>query len=98
MGLCNRAAVDADGGTSSGSYYFRDKKCTFQGVRGRFKLGGVPMSECVTVQVFHRPAGLMNRGGGERPREEEGREGEEGEGQEGLGERVCQCDTIVYLF
>jgi hypothetical protein len=52
--------VDADGGTSSGSYYFRDKKRTFQGVvRGRFKLRGVPMSECVTGQVFHRPAGRM---------------------------------------
>ena len=53
--------VDADdGGTSSGSYYFHDKKRTFQGVvRGRFKLRGVPMSECVTGQVFHRPAGRM---------------------------------------
>jgi hypothetical protein len=35
--------------------YFRDKKHTFQGiVWGRFKRPGMPISECVTRQAFHR--------------------------------------------
>lgn len=40
--------------------YFHSKKRTFQGiVRGRFKTPGIPMSECVTGQVFSKPAGRL---------------------------------------
>jgi len=38
--------------------YFDKKKRTFQAtVKGRFKQAGIPMSECVTGQMFDRPAG-----------------------------------------
>ncbi|KAL7533285.1 hypothetical protein ACHAXR_005143 [Thalassiosira sp. AJA248-18] len=44
----------------SSSYYFHNRKRTFQGiVRGRFKSPGIPMSECVTGQVFNHPAGHL---------------------------------------
>ena len=40
--------------------YFHNKKRTFQGiVRGRFKVPDIPMSECVTGQVFNHPAGHL---------------------------------------
>jgi len=42
------------------SSYFHNKKRTFQGiVRGRFKTPGIPMSECITGQVFNHPAGHL---------------------------------------
>lgn len=42
------------------SSYFDGRKRTFQGiVRGRFKVPGIPMSECVTGQVFDYPAGTL---------------------------------------
>mmetsp|Transcript_5343 Transcript_5343/g.11679 ORF Transcript_5343/g.11679 Transcript_5343/m.11679 type:complete len:431 (+) Transcript_5343:135-1427(+) len=40
--------------------YFHNKKRTFNGViRGRFKIPSIPMSECVTGQVFNKPAGNL---------------------------------------
>lgn len=39
--------------------YFRDRKRTFQAViRGRFKKR-IPVSECMTGQLFNRPAGVL---------------------------------------
>lgn len=41
-------------------YYFHKRKRTFQAiVRGRFKVDNIPMSECITGQVFNRPAGNL---------------------------------------
>lgn len=41
-------------------YYFHKKKRTFQAtVRGRFKQQGIQMSECITGQMFNRPAGYL---------------------------------------
>ena len=41
-------------------YYFNKKRRTFQAVvKGRFKKHGIPMSECITGQVFNRPAGYL---------------------------------------
>lgn len=41
-------------------YYFNKKRRTFQAtVKGRFKKHGIPMSECVTGQLFSRPAGYL---------------------------------------
>ncbi|KAL3793817.1 hypothetical protein HJC23_006177 [Cyclotella cryptica] len=42
------------------NYYFAKKKRTFQAtVRGLFKQPDIPMSECITGQVFNRPAGYL---------------------------------------
>ncbi|KAL7544589.1 hypothetical protein ACHAWF_007966 [Thalassiosira exigua] len=55
--LVSRSSDADEGDTSS---YFHNKKRTFQGVvRGRFKRPDIPMSECVTGQVFDRPAGHL---------------------------------------
>lgn len=57
---CNGNADD--GGSSNGlpsSNYFHKKKRTFQAIiRGRFKRR-IPMAECVTGQMFTRPAGVL---------------------------------------
>jgi hypothetical protein len=46
--------------SKNNSYYFSKKKRTFQAtVRGQFKQQGIPMSECVTGQIFDRPAGYL---------------------------------------
>lgn len=40
--------------------YFDDRKRTFQGiVRGRFKVPNIPISECITGQIFNHPAGNL---------------------------------------
>lgn len=45
---------------ASSTTYFDKKKRTFQGiVKGRFKMPGIPMSECVTGQIFNHPAGHL---------------------------------------
>jgi hypothetical protein len=46
--------------TATDNYYFYKKKRTFQAtVKGRFKQFGIPMSECITGQMFNRPAGYL---------------------------------------
>ena len=46
--------------TPTSTSYFDGKMRTFQGVvKGRFKQPNVSISECVTGQVFHRPAGSL---------------------------------------
>ena len=40
--------------------YFDDRKRTFQGIlRGRFKVPNIPISECITGQIFNHPAGNL---------------------------------------
>ncbi|KAL7475981.1 hypothetical protein ACHAW6_001872 [Cyclotella cf. meneghiniana] len=56
---CHDGAIKISS-TSSKNYYFDKKKRTFQAtVRGLFKQPGIPMSECITGQVFNRPAGYL---------------------------------------
>ena len=46
--------------TPTSTSYFDGKMRTFQGVvKGRFKQPDVSISECVTGQIFHRPAGSL---------------------------------------
>jgi hypothetical protein len=46
--------------TSNDNYYFYKRKRTFQAtVTGRFKQSEIPMSECITGQMFNRPAGYL---------------------------------------
>lgn len=45
---------------SKAKNYFDDRKRTFQGiVRGRFKVPNIPISECITGQIFNHPAGHL---------------------------------------
>lgn len=56
---CNENAGDDSNNDHSSSNYFHNKKRTFQAIiRGRFKKR-IPMSECVTGQMFTRPAGAL---------------------------------------
>mmetsp|Transcript_15075 Transcript_15075/g.30717 ORF Transcript_15075/g.30717 Transcript_15075/m.30717 type:complete len:405 (-) Transcript_15075:151-1365(-) len=56
---CDRNDGDGSNKDPKSTYYFHMKKRTFQTViRGRFKRR-VPMSECVTGQMFTRPAGVL---------------------------------------
>jgi hypothetical protein len=51
-------AEESNTAASSPDYYFEGKKRTFQiVVKGHFKQEGIPMSECVTGQLFRRPPG-----------------------------------------
>ena len=45
---------------SKANNYFDNRKRTFQGiVRGRFKVPNIPISECITGQIFNHPAGHL---------------------------------------
>ena len=49
--------IDSD---DSKANYFDNRKRTFQGiVRGRFKVPNIPISECITGQIFNHPAGNL---------------------------------------
>ena len=46
--------------TENTTYYFHKRKRTCQAiVHGKFKRPNIPMSECITGQMFHRPAGKL---------------------------------------
>lgn len=56
---CNGNAGDGSSNDLPSPNYFEKKKRTFQAIiRGRFKRR-IPMSECVTGQMFTRPAGAL---------------------------------------
>jgi Protein of unknown function (DUF1769) len=60
MRVAGAATVDPQSTTTATSSYFDGKKRKFQVViKGRFRHEGIPMSECVTGQVFERAAGPL---------------------------------------
>ena len=51
---------NSDDSDETKANYFDDRKRTFQGiVRGRFKVPNIPISECITGQIFNHPAGNL---------------------------------------
>ncbi len=49
-----------DGENNKTGNYFHKRKRTFQAiVRGHFKQPNIPMSECITGQIFNKPAGKL---------------------------------------